>query len=329
MGFSSRISKLGCAGRVLLWRLLVGISVGALLSGSAAAADVIGLSGTLVGSRIEHVVRKTDSLSSIGARFGVPAATLARDNGLPPGARLKPGSTIVIDNRHIAPPPNDAGIIVNIPQRMLFLYNGGAQSAYPVALGKPDWPTPTGDFKVVSRTENKTWIVPKSIQDEMRREGKVVKTRVPPGPDNPLGRYWLGLSLWGYGIHGTIAPQSIYRFVSHGCIRMHPDDIATVFGKVTAGMPGALVYWPVLLARLDDGRIFVEIHPDPYKKGGNTMETIRVLAISSDIHDLIDWWKVKKAITEQAGIAREVGWDNPPSPPPSAPAQFTADRQEQ
>ena len=72
---------------------------------------------------------------------------------------------------------------------------------------------------------HKEWIVPESIQEEMRREGKDVLTRVPPGPDNPLGRHWIGLSIGGIGIHGTIAPSSVYHFRSHGCIRLHPDDV--------------------------------------------------------------------------------------------------------
>jgi L,D-transpeptidase ErfK/SrfK len=82
-----------------------------------------------------------------------------------------------------------------------------------------------------------------------------VKTRVPPGPDNPLGQYRLGLNLAGYGIHGTLAPTSIDRFRSHGCIRLHPDDIADLFGRVPIGTPGHITYTPLILARLTNDRI--------------------------------------------------------------------------
>src|SRR5207244_4257585 len=56
-------------------------------------------------------------------------------------------------------------------------------------------------------------------------QGKPVLTHVPPSPANPLGKYWLGLSIPGVGIHGTNAPSSIYNLQTHGCIRLHPDDI--------------------------------------------------------------------------------------------------------
>jgi L,D-transpeptidase ErfK/SrfK len=74
------------------------------------------------------------------------------------------------------------------------------------------------------------------FKKKWQREGKKVLTRVEAGANNPLGKYWLGLSLSGYGIHGTLAPASIYRFQSHGCIRLHPDDIAQLFSQVEVGV---------------------------------------------------------------------------------------------
>ncbi len=79
-----------------------------------------------------------------------------------------------------------------------------------MAVGRADWQTPLGDFTIVIKEEDPTWDVPLSIQQEMRRAGKRVVKSVPPGPANPLGRFWLGLSLDSVGIHGTIAPLSIY-----------------------------------------------------------------------------------------------------------------------
>src|SRR5579864_7466072 len=89
-------------------------------------------------------------------------------------------------------------------------------------------------FSVIQMRENPTWYVPKSIQDEWARAGKVVKKTVPPGPGNPLGGYWMGLSFPSYGIHGTNAPLSIYDFQSRGCIRMHPEDAGSLFRQVRA-----------------------------------------------------------------------------------------------
>jgi L,D-transpeptidase ErfK/SrfK len=142
----------------------------------------------------------------------------------------------------------------------------------------------------------------------MRRENKIVQEEVPPGPDNPLGTHWLGLSsMWGYGIHGTIAPSSVYHFQSHGCIRLHPDDIAELFDQVRVGASGRLIYQPVLLAVIEDGRILLEVHRDIYKKGIDPAQTVRDLAEANGLSQAIDWPKVDAVIVAQDGIAREVG----------------------
>jgi L,D-transpeptidase ErfK/SrfK len=150
-------------------------------------------------------------------------------------------------------------------------------------------------------------VVPKSIQEEMRRELKIVRAEVPPGPDNPLGAHWLGLDLWGYGIHSTIAPSSVYRFRSHGCIRLHPDDIAELFDKVKIGTRGRLVYQPVLLAVVEDGRILLEVHADIYEKVIDPAQTVRDMAAAHGLSQAIEWPLVEEVIAAQEGLATEVG----------------------
>lgn len=262
----------------------------------------------LTGGRFVYEVVPGDHLTGIGARFGVAVPVLARENGLPVTARLRPGQTLRIDNRHLAPAGLDEGILINIPQRMLFHFSGGRlRAGWPVALGRPSWPTPTGAFRVATLQRDKPWIVPPSIQEEMRLEGKPVLTRVEPGPDNPLGRHWIGLSLPGYGIHGTNAPSSIYGFRSHGCIRLHPDDVADLFDHVEIGTPGRFVYETVLFGRAPDGTILVEISPDPYRRSPASVERVRALAEREGLSDRVDWGKVRDAVRAQDGIAREVG----------------------
>ncbi len=266
------------------------------------------LAVAITGGRGSYSVAAGDHLTGIGARFGVSVAVLARDNGLNPNARLPVGRTLVIDNRHLAPAGVDDGILINVPQRMLFHFESGRlRAAYPVALGKPSWPTPTGRFEVATLVKDKPWIVPKSIQEEMRREGKPVLTRVEPGPDNPLGRHWIGLSIPAIGIHGTIAPSSIYGLRSHGCIRLHPDDVAELFERVHVGTPGEIVYRTALLAALPDGRIFVEINRDAYRRARPSLEALRALADRHGLSDRIDWGKVRLALRDQDGVARDVG----------------------
>lgn len=274
---------------------------------TAAASETAALATRMVGGETDYTVQAGDTLSSIGARFGTEVAGIARLNGLSATAHLKPGDTLKIDNRHIVPESLETGILINVPQRMLYYFQSGQLAAhYPVGLGRPDWETPRGSFTVLVREENPTWDVPVSIQEEMRREGKEVVTRVPPGPDNPLGHYWLGLSLPGIGIHGTIAPSSVYKFRSHGCIRLHADDIAELFPRIGAQETGKIIYLPVLLAQLADGRIMLEVHRDVYKRGGNPLKRAQNLAAQAGITDLIDWEQVLQAIKDKAGLARAV-----------------------
>ncbi len=268
---------------------------------SVAFAQSVGLSG----NQFDYVVVSGDYLIRIGARFGVSAKVIARENHLDYGALLFPGKRLHLDNRHIVPEGMADGILINLPQRMLFFFRGGKlQNAYPVGLGKPSWPTPEGAFSVVDREENKAWIVPKSIQEEMLREGKAVLTKVPPGPDDPLGKYWMGISISGYGIHGTIAPASIYHFQSHGCIRMHPDDIAAFYGKVSIGTRVDIIYRPLLIAVEGNGRIFLESHPDIYRKGSDYQKAAHELAGAAGSR--VDWRLAEKVIEMQDGVARDV-----------------------
>jgi L,D-transpeptidase ErfK/SrfK len=286
----------------LLACLLAGFSLAAL------ANDHPPLSRQVAGGDSVYIVRPGDFLIAIGARFGIPPTLLAQGNAVPYEALIHPGQRFLIYNPHIVPAMLDDGILINIPQRMLFQFSQGKLlAAYPVGLGKPSWPTPKGEFKILSRVKNKTWKVPVSIQEEMRREGKAVLQEVPPGPDNPLGAHWLGLSLGGYGIHGTIAPSSVYHFRSHGCIRLHPDDIAELFDRVAVGDTGILVYQPVLLAVTEDSRILLEVHQDIYNKGIDPAQIVRNMAEDNGLSQDIDWLRVDAVIAAQEGLAREVG----------------------
>jgi len=282
--------------------LLAGLSL------SSFAEDLPPLAHSVAGGDTVYTIQPGDFLIAIGARFGVAPELLAKQNAIRYEAIIHPGQRLRINNLHIVPATLGDGVLINIPQRMLFHFSqDNLTAAYPVGLGKPSWPTPGGEFEIVSRVQNKTWIVPLSIQEEMRREGKAVLTEVPPGPDNPIGAHWLGLSLWGYGIHGTIAPSSVYHFQSHGCIRLHPDDIAELFDRVEVGITGNLVYQPVLLAVTEDGRILLEVHRDIYNKSIDPAQTVRDLAEANGLSPDIDWPRVDAVIAAQEGLAQEVG----------------------
>jgi L,D-transpeptidase ErfK/SrfK len=259
----------------------------------------------LTGGEAEYVVARGDSLTSVAARFGVGVETLREINHLDRQGRLMPGQALVIVNRHIAAIGAGERLAINIAQRMLFLAEGGVVRGYPITVGRPTWPTPVGAFTVIEKEENPSWDVPVSIQQEMRQQGKPVITKMSPSPDNPLGAHWLRLSFPGLGIHGTNVPTSIYRYASHGCIRMHPDDVAEVFARVGVGVEGRISYQPVLIAVIE-GRVFLESHPDAYRRSRDSIKTLRLQAQASGFEQLVDWSAAAIVLGQRRGLAVDV-----------------------
>ena len=262
----------------------------------------------LTGGVSTYVTVKGDTLQRIGARVGVDTATLAADNGLKVTVALPAGLALHIDNRHIVPTGVAPGTItINVPQRILFLEWDDTVAALPVAIGQPGWRTPRGPFTVLTKETNPTWEVPESIREEARQAGRSLPAVVPAGPNNPLGKFWLGLSIPGVGIHGTNAPASIYRAATHGCIRLGPENIAWLFQHVVVGTPGRVIYEPILLAVVGN-EIFLEVHRDIYRQQrGEPSEEVRALADAAGVAADIDWDTVKAAIEARRGTATRVG----------------------
>ena len=262
----------------------------------------------LVGREFDYTVERGDSLTGIGARYGVSARTLASRNGIKVSAKLRPGQVLRVDNRHIVPATLEDGILINLPQRLLFLFEAGRLVAwYPVAVGQPDWQTPTGSFRVMTRETDPVWDVPVSIQQEMRRKGEKVRKKVPPGPDNPLGEYWMGLSATCCGIHSTNAPQSVYQFQTHGCVRMSPDDAEDLFYRIEVGTPVEIIYEPVLVGRNADGATLVEVHPDVYNRLGSNLERAAEVAETRGIPAGPSSAQWEEAFRGEEGIPTPVG----------------------
>ena len=284
------------------WKVFSALCLAALAAAPGAFASEPAL---VVGNEFEYTIRRGDSLASIGARYAVDSASLAARNGLPSNARLTAGRVLRIDDRHIVPKSLPDGILINIPQRLLFYFEGGRLVAwYPVGLGQPGtWGTPTGSYKVVAREKNAVWKVPPSIQREMRSKGERVRKLVPPGRDNPLGRYRLRLSLDCCGIHSTTAPQSIYRFQTHGCIRLAPADAKELFSRVAVRLPVEIIYEPVLIARGEDGTIYLEVHPDIYGDSQDQTATADAIAYGRGLLSARESPLWQKTVRGEEGIA--------------------------
>jgi L,D-transpeptidase ErfK/SrfK len=143
---------------------------------------------------------------------------------------------------------------------------------YPVSIGKMDWHTPLGKTRIVTKTERPSWTPPESVRKEHIANGDPLPAVVPPGPDNPLGLFAMRLDIkpGAYLIHGTNNPIAVGMAVTHGCIRMYPEDIEALFPLVPVGTPVYLVNEPLKMAWID-GQLVLEAHP-PVNAEGQTVE---------------------------------------------------------
>jgi L,D-transpeptidase ErfK/SrfK len=274
-------------------------------AGIALAAD--SPVGPMSGSVTTYVVQPGDTLTIVAARFGVYPTTIASDNGIDARQTLQAGRSLRIDNRHLIPDAAVPGeIVVNVPQRMVFLRSEGQVVAYPVAVGRSTWQTPFGMFTVNRKDEDPAWHPPASIRAESARAGHTLPRVVPPGPNNPLGRFWIGLSLQSIGIHGTPIQSSIYQSATHGCIRLQRESIEDLYARVSLGTRGQIIYEPVLLASIGD-EVYIEVHPDIYGKLPRSFrDEVRRLAVRAGVDQVVDWVLVDREIERHAGIARRV-----------------------
>lgn len=271
--------------------------------------------GTLdlvIGNDTTYVVRKHESIKAVSAKTGVSWQVIARENKLDPKKKLQPGKVLHINKKRIVPKIISDGIVINIPDRTLYYFKGGKfYMSYPVALGmaksdKFSWHTPTGKFIITSKQKDPAWYVPHSLQQEMKAHGKSAATVVPPGPANPLGRYALRTSFDSILIHGTTAPDSIYSFSSHGCVRMLPRDIESIYNSVRVKTEGEIIYVPVKVAVSEEGRVFLEAHQDAYKMVPDLESATKKLLEEKNVVDRVDWEKVRGLLKNGNGKVEDI-----------------------
>ena len=212
---------------------------------------------TIIGEPRVHLAQSKDTLLDI-ARFhhlGFREAERANP-GVDPW--LPGGSQINIPSRWILPRGPRKGLVLNIAEMRLYYYLPDSRvMTFPLGVGVDGQETPAGEYRIGEKRTNPTWYVPKSIQAEMEHPRKVV----PPGPDNPLGKYWMRLSHTTYGIHGTNNPWAIGRRVTHGCIRLYPEDIEYLYPLVPKGTPVRVIYQHAKVG-LMEGRAYFQVYRD-------------------------------------------------------------------
>jgi len=258
----------------------------------------------VIGEQVIHTVTQGETLVPIAKRFGMAPHLAAVVNRLPDPNRLHLGQRLLLSTRRIVPATLRDGIVINAGDLTLYwLRDGEVAESFPVGVGRVAWQTPSGHYTIVSRRHDPVWHVPPSIQREMKEQGHEVKKKVPPGPDNPLGKYWLQLSVPAYGIHGTNAPWSVGKYTTHGCVRMRPDDIERLYRVVPNGTPVDVIDDPVKLARIADDMILLEAHPGPDERTATSVAQIVERVRASEVGNLVDLETAARVIRDAWGIA--------------------------
>jgi len=175
------------------------------------------------------------------------------------------GTRVILPTQYVLPDVPREGVVLNIASKRLFYYppveDGQPQivKTYPIGIGRVGWETPLGSFAIIYKARDPHWYVPASVRKEHKALGDPLPAVVPPGPDNPLGRHVLKLDVPGYLIHGTNQPYGVGMRVSHGCVRLYPENIELLYDLVSVGEPVTIINEPFLTG-WKDGHIYFEGH---------------------------------------------------------------------
>ncbi len=216
---------------------------------------------SVVGEMVQVVAKHEDTLPAIAMAHGIGYREITAAN-----PDLNPwlpgeGAIVHVPTRFILPPGERTGMVLNLAEMRLYYYppNSNQVITYAIGIGREGWDTPVGQARIVSAIENPNWYPPQSIRDEYAQEGIELGTVVKPGPDNPLGNYKLKLDMPGYLLHGTNKPLGVGMRVSHGCIRLYPQDIKELYELGPVGIKVRIIKMPYK-AGWSKGRLFLEAH---------------------------------------------------------------------
>jgi L,D-transpeptidase ErfK/SrfK len=261
---------------------ILGALAGLTLASTPAGASLYPLptdGSAVVGNDSAMTTVYEDTLPDIAHHYSLGYYEIIRAN---PGVDVwLPGSgkRITLPGRHILPAGPREGIVVNLPEHRLYYFpkpqghDKPIVITFPVSIGKMDWRTPLGETRVIAKIVHPAWYPPASIRKEHAERDDPLPTVVPPGPDNPLGDFALRLAAGRgeYMIHGTNNPTAVGMAVTHGCIRMYPEDVAALFALIPVGTKVRLVNEPVKVAWVD-GELFLEAHPTVDSEGQSVQQ---------------------------------------------------------
>ncbi len=256
----------------------------------------------VVGFKKPHVIEENTTLLDIARDYGLGFNEISllypdMDPWVPPK-----GTKIDIPMMWVLPPTRHEALVINIPEMRIYRFfrEHKLVKTYPLGIGRQGFNTPITDTRVSARIRHPEWTVPPALRDSVGR------ATVPPGPANPLGDYWIGLGVDNIGIHGTNFPWGIGRRVSHGCLRMYPEDVKSLFNEVSVGARVEILYEPVKVG-LKGNTIFLEVHPDIHAMIPDMNRHTESLLKNSAVLTHVDREKVRRAVAEQKGVPVPVG----------------------
>jgi L,D-transpeptidase ErfK/SrfK len=225
------------------------------------------------------------------------------------------GTEVVLPTRYVLPAGTRQGVLVNVAEYRLYFFRqkdgSAAVTTFPISIGRMDWATPVGRHRIVSKQVKPAWYPPESIRAEHAANGDYLPMVVPPGPKNPLGEHAMRLSLSSYLIHGTNNPVGIGMQVTHGCIRMYPEDIEWLFPQVPVGTTVEIVNQPYKFGWAG-GDLYLEAHP-PLEgdaaagQHGMTLVTQAYVRATESRPAAVDWALVEEVYRAKLGIPVRVG----------------------
>lgn len=266
---------------------------------------------SVVGEVLRVRLKKEASALAVAERYAVGLPELARVNpqvdGLRSG-RLAAGTELIVPTRYVLPEAPREGIVVNIAEKRLYFFPDDRRVlSFAAAVGREEWETPTGRTHVAERIVDPAWHPPDSIREAQAAQGRPLPDVVPAGPDNPLGRYALRLGWRQHLIHGTNRPRSVGRPVTHGCIRLYPEDIETLFEAVAEGTPVTLVDQPYKLGT-HEGALFLESHPDGPSAAAERRKVLQRIDawVREKKNRRVDAERVRRLLAASSGIPARI-----------------------
>ncbi|WP_339410835.1 L,D-transpeptidase family protein [Pseudomonas sp. EA_35y_Pfl2_R5] len=223
------------------------------------------------------------------------------------------GTEIILPTRYILPPGPREGVVINLAEYRLYYYPKGRDVVYtyPLGIGREGWSSPVANARITAKTPNPGWTPPKSILAEHAAAGDPLPAYVPPGPDNPLGPYKLGLSVPGYLIHGSNKKFGIGMRVSHGCFRMLNHNVLKLASMVSVGTPVRIINEPYKFGR-SGGKVYLEAHAPLDDSGDASVvdkhtAVINALLKNDQFADLrLDWDMLREVVAAEDGLPVEI-----------------------